>query len=340
MTASYTVRTAKGDKSFTPGSGYVLPHEHIICDLRARWSGEGDAHDLDAPGLALGPEAIDAVRRDSQGTVRENLMLSDWYVASQELLEARRSGCALIVDLTAHGLGAMPSLAVRAADAAGLDTVIAVGRYIVAALTPEERDLPSAALAEEWTKAAENGIDGCAVGVIGEIGLSVDMHEAERRSLEAAAITHQRTGLAVNVHIEPGYGLGNAHEALSVLESGGTDPAKIAFSHIDYETDRDALIELARRGCYLEFDLFARAYPPVSEPDRVDMITSLVEAGHGDRVLLSQDICMRHGLRRWGGPGYAHLAREIHPVLRDRLGAAGTQLLISENPLRFLSLAP
>jgi phosphotriesterase-related protein len=265
-------------------------------------------------------------------------MLSDWYLAAQELREARNSGCALVVDLTVQGLGPSPSLSVRAANEAGLPVVTAVGRYVVAALAPEQRELSADALADEWIATVENGMDGCAVGIIGEIGVSRSMHDAEHRSLHAAALTHKNTGLGVNVHIEPGYGLGTAHEALDVLESGGADPAKTAISHVDYETDLDALIRLARRGCYLEFDLFARSFPPVSEQERLRTILSLVEAGYGERILLSQDICMRHSLLRWGGPGYAHLAREIHPELRHRVGSATTDLLISENPLRFLSV--
>src|SRR5437879_13335248 len=45
--------------------------------------------------------------------------------------------------------------------------------------------------------------------------------------------------------------------------------AGATLSHIDYETDVNALIQVARSGCYLEFDLFARTLPPISEHERL-----------------------------------------------------------------------
>ncbi|WP_460062883.1 hypothetical protein [Streptomyces sp. YKOK-I1] len=68
--------------------------------------------------------------------------------------------------------------------------VTAVGRYVAGSLTPAQRELAADALADEWTDAAEDGIDGCAVGVVGEIGVSA----AGSRPVSGTGLLPRRSG--------------------------------------------------------------------------------------------------------------------------------------------------
>lgn len=339
---SWTLRTTAGPVSLAPEDGYVLPHEHIIFDLRRRWHGEGACDDLDEPGKEVTLPNLDALRHHPQATARENLVFTDWYLAAKELREARQTGCTLVADLTTAGLSPMPSLVHRAAQQAGLHAIVPVGRYMASTLDAAERERPAEEVAERWLSQITEGIDGCIPGVIGEIGVGPDLAEAEHRSLQAAAITQQRTGLAVNVHIEPLSGV--LKPALDAMEKAGADMTRVIVSHMDFRISHQDIGEVLRRGSYAEFDLFGRAplfrfggrYSDDDE-SRVAALIDLAEHGHLDQLLVSHDICMRHCLKRYGGYGYAHLSRHIFPVLEKALGADALTTLTRRNPLRALA---
>jgi phosphotriesterase-related protein len=343
VSGRFRVRTAAGDRVLDPDAGYTLPHEHLVCDLRARWWGEGDAWALDPPGSRVAMEALDELRHRPQATIRENLVLSDWYLAATELRHVRDTGGGLVVDVTVEGLFPEPRLSRRAAELAGLHAVVALGRYLPASLSPAERDEPVESLVDRWTGQAENGVDGCAIGVIGELGVGPDLSDVERRTLVAGGRVAVATGLAVNVHVEPGSS--RVHEALDILAETGADLGRVAVSHVDAAPDTAALARLLDRGCYAEFDLFGRAPAyrfggrySADDETRVDVLCELADRGYADRLLLSQDICMRHALLHYGGYGYAHLARHVLPVLTERLGAAAVRQMTCVNPLRFLAV--
>ncbi len=64
----------------------------------------------------------------------------------------------------------------------------------------------------------------------------------------------------------------------------------------------------------------------------------LLDAGYGERLLLSQDVCERLQLRAYGGFGYAHLLTTIRPRLRRAGVDEDTlDLLLRRNPARLLA---
>ncbi len=101
--------------------------------------------------------------------------------------------------------------------------------------------------------------------------------------------------------------------------------------------DHDYHLELARRGAYVQFDTVQGE----SEYDtrcRLDWIRSLAEEGFLDRLLLSQDVCLRSNYSTFGGPGYAYVVT----TFADRLRAEGFEesdldQLFVENPRRMLT---
>ncbi len=65
----------------------------------------------------------------------------------------------------------------------------------------------------------------------------------------------------------------------------------------------------------------------------------LVERGHADRLLLSQDVCHNSQLKAYGGNGYVHLFETFLPELR----AAGVsedaiEQMTIVNPARILAV--
>lgn len=333
------VRTARGPKIFASDGGHVLPHEHIVVDARVWWEGPGDWDELDP-----GDDAhLDAARiaRLPQAVVRENMVLSDWYVSAQELRLARVAGCQLVTDLTVRGLDPHPALAARAAELAGLDIVLGVGRYLDPTLSEEERAKTTEQLVDEWTTQMEEGDEGLLPGIIGEIGTSETITHAEATSLRAAARLQIASGLPVNVHVHP-YAR-QAVAAIKLLDQEAADLSRVAISHCDGDLDLKWLRQLLDMGVYVEMDQFGTGpdrliggsgYP--SDKERVEAVVALCQEGFAKRLLLSHDICHRNSLHRYGGWGYDHIPRTVVPLLRERLGNELAKQLTSTNALRLL----
>ena len=341
MHDSYRVQTVHGARHLSPTEGHVLPHEHILCDSRIWWEGQGDWREFDDHQVVQST-TWSALAERPQALTRENLILSDWYLGANEMRLARDSGAQLLVDLTVLGIGPNPEMSVRAARLAEIELVISVGRYLHDTLAEDERALPVGALVDRWLQQIDEGVDGYFPGIIGEIGTSESLWPDEVNSLKAAARTQQQTGLAINVHVHP-YAR-RAMEAIDILTSAGADPSRVAISHLDCDLDIKQLTQVLRAGVYVEMDNFGTGrqrlvlgdgYP--DDAERLDMIEELCSLGFGSRLLLSHDINHRNSLVRNGGWGYRHIGTDVIPRLADRLGHEATQRLVSDNPLTYLS---
>jgi phosphotriesterase-related protein len=120
------------------------------------------------------------------------------------------------------------------------------------------------------------------------------------------------------------------------------------MSHIDRTLfDRDSMLALADTGCVLEFDLFGTesSYypqdPTVDLPNdgiRVGHIRALIAAGHVDRLLISEDVCRKTQLVRYGGEGYAHILRRVLPLMLARgIDGADIRRITRTNAARLLT---
>ncbi len=74
----------------------------------------------------------------------------------------------------------------------------------------------------------------------------------------------------------------------------------------------------------------------VTDKDAV-AILKLIDAGFGDRILLSHDVCWKTHLRKYGGFGYSFIIEEFLPYLR-KIGVEDDQInmMMIENPKRIL----
>ena len=69
--------------------------------------------------------------------------------------------------------------------------------------------------------------------------------------------THPPAFTGAPLIIHPGRDEKSPFEILDVLEKAGADLSRTVMSHLDRTIfDNDKLLELAKRGCYLEYDLF------------------------------------------------------------------------------------
>ena len=82
-----------------------------------------------------------------------------------------------------------------------------------------------------------------------------------------------------------------------------------------------------------------RLFQRAGEPKVVELIKTMLDEGHVDRLMLSQDVCHDSQLTSYGGAGYTYLQRTFLP----RLAAAGIDAATIEkitvaNPARILTL--
>jgi len=272
--------------------GFVLPHEHTgiqLWQIPNRW----DYWELTPDDALILPE----------------------------LVAFRAAGGGTLVDLTLPGVGRDPLRLRRYAQASGLHIVMGTGWYRTAYYPVEalidRRSVDD--LADELVHEIEEGVDDTDIrpGIIGEIGTDKPWLTAlEERVHRAAGRAARRTGLAITTHsVMSAVGLAQ----LGIFEEEGVDPGRVVIGHADSYPSLDHYLEIIRRGANLEFDFLGMSFTPMErhgEPRIVDLARELIERGHADRLLLSQDVCHNSQLTAYGGNGYVHLFATFLPQLR------------------------
>ena len=83
------------------------------------------------------------------------------------------------------------------------------GYYLQSSHPPAVKSMSADAIADEIVAEALDGIDGaCAIGLIGEIGVSSEFTPEEEKSLRGAARAQARTRLPLMVHLPGWFRLG------------------------------------------------------------------------------------------------------------------------------------
>lgn len=324
--------------------GHTQTHEHLLSDLspiigRATM-GPIHSHPSDPPG-SLADEmpastrgrAEESIRLDNRDWIarhvlnHDNLRMTDSDLAVTELLRYRDAGGATVVESTPIGLGRDPLGLTKIARATGVNVVMGTGFYVRDYHPRAIQSATEAEIVDFLVRDISEGHrdTGIRPGIIGEIGLSSPTHPDEAKVLRAAVRAQTDTGLALQVH--PGRDRRSPADVLRQVEAAGGDPTRLVVAHIDRTlTDIADMLELARTGCYLEFDLFGQesSYYAMSDVDRpndaqrIDALTALTDAGFGHRLVIAQDICQKVYLQRYGGPGYAHILDNVLPVMHRK----------------------
>jgi phosphotriesterase-related protein len=246
----------------------------------------------------------------------------DEQIIAPELEEFRSRGGGTVVDLTLPGVGRDPERLVRLSTATGLHIVMGCGWYR-GAYYPVEALIDRRSvddLADELTGEIESGVGDTGVrpGIVGEIGTDKPWLSAlEERVHRAAARAARRSGLALTTHsVMSDVGIAQ----LDLFEEEGLDPGRVIIGHADSYPSLDYHLAIVGRGACVEFDFLGMRFTPREEHGEgrlIELLLELLERGHGERILLSQDVCHDSQLKVYGGHGYAYLAETFLPRLRD-----------------------
>ena len=255
-----------------------------------------------------------------------------------------------IVDCSCLGLSRDVKKLHAVALPTGLNIIAGSGYYTVDTHPPQMDQWSAEEIAEQIVRELTEGIDETQIkaGVIGEVGTSEPIHPNEEKNLIAAAMAFQKTGAPVYVHTYP-WGR-SALQAVETLLGHGASPDKIVVCHLDVEPDTEYIKAVLDMGVFLEFDNFGKEFRIDAtdgsfaggnfcrDIDRVRIVKKLVEWGYGKQVLITNDICLKGMLRAYGGRGYAHILKNIFPMMRQEgIDQETVTMFMQDNPKRLFS---
>ena len=327
-----------------------MTHEHVLSDLSPL---EPPPQDPAARALYDAPVAIDNIGYLNwfYSPNADNLRLDDVEAAITELALYRGHGGGAIVEASSIGLSRDPVGLARVSRATGVHVVMGCSYYLDASHPPGMDARTEDELAAQIVADITVGVDGTGIraGIIGEVGCSWPLTPNERKVLRASATAQRRTGAAILIH--PGRDDRSPAEILDVLEDAGADLTRSIIGHLDRTVlDRTALLRLAGRGVYLEWDHFGFErswYPPNLKVDmpsnagRMDYLAYMISEGYGDKLLVAHDVASKVRLTRYGGHGYFYILAFIVPRMRERrFSEDDIQRILVTNPARVLAIEP
>ena len=241
--------------------GVTLTHEHIIVDF---------------------------IGADSTGPHRWN---KDTVVAVIEpfLNQIRELGCQSFIDCSPDYLGRDVEILSELSARTGLHIITNTGYYgaYQDKYVPQHAFTDNAQeLAACWIAEWEHGIGNTGIkpGII-KIGVDGDapLTEMHRKLVEAAALTHLASGLAIASHTGPETTI---FEQKDILEKAGVAPEALIWTHAQRGT-QESHIEAAQTGIWVSLDNVTDNAENVE--NYVQMLLNLKQNDLLNKVLLSHD---------------------------------------------------
>jgi phosphotriesterase-related protein len=263
----------------------------------------------------------------------------DEALAAQELASFTAAGGRSIVETTTIGIGRDPEGLKRVSEASGVNIVMGTGWYREPVYPDYIARSSVDQLADRMVADIVDGVGdtGVRAGVIGEIGTEVEfLGPAQERVFRAAARAQRQTGVAISTHCQRTGRLGP--EQVDLLFEEGVPADRIVIGHHGDKKHVEHELGLLERGVYVQIDHvgFEDLQP---DEQRARNVKAIIDAGFGDRLLISQDVCFPQHLEWFGGYGYGYLLREFVPLLLS-IGVTQAQVetLLVANPARVLSI--
>uniref|UniRef100_UPI00358F46E9 phosphotriesterase-related protein isoform X1 n=2 Tax=Myxine glutinosa TaxID=7769 RepID=UPI00358F46E9 len=326
--------------------GITLPHEHICIDASLLRCPDSSGEDRgNAPFDWCN---LHWIQQHPFGH-RSNLELyKEMDTIKEELCSFRKAGGGTLVENSSIGLQRNVKVLRQLSLDSGVNIVCGTGFYVDSSHSKETRNMSEEQLAEVMRRELLEGVDGTGIccGIIGEIGCSWPITESEIRVLRAAATVQASLRCPLIVH--PGRHHDSPFQIVRLLQESGADLHKTVMSHIDRTLfEKNQLLEFAKLGCYLEYDLFGLEVLDYElnlnvdmpcDSERIRRIQMLLEEGLVDQLLMSHDIFSCHRLSRFGGHGYSHILQNIVPKMKRRgVPQAAIERMLIHNPRTWLA---
>ena len=231
------------------------------------------------------------------------------------LARVKELGVNALADCTTAFFGRRPELLRRISMESGMLLLTNTGYYAAR----QRLYVPAHAFGEtaeqiaaRWIREWEDGIDetGVRPGFIKTAVEEDPLSEIETRLVQAAILTHLKTGLVIQTHT--GNNLPAASAILDALEQAGADPSAWIWVHAHAVEDPAPLLAAARRGAWISLDGLCEE----NSQSILSQLRTLRAGGFLAQVLLSHDgdsFTVDGGLRP-----YDYLLTDFIPLLRRR----------------------
>ncbi|MFO7547193.1 MAG: hypothetical protein R6W77_17005 [Trueperaceae bacterium] len=184
------------------------------------------------------------------------------------------------------------------------------------------------------------GIDGTPIkaGIVKAGSEYNAFNDAARKLFRVAARAHAETGAPIVTHTTGGT---MGMDQVDYLSSNGVPAHRIALSHMDRNVDAGEHARIAETGAYLGYDCFGKTkYGP--DEALVALIRTMIDRGHGKRLLIGNDLGRPSYWRAYGGgPGLDYVLTTFVPrLLGSGFQQSEIDMLLIDNPRRFLEGVP
>ncbi len=299
------IRTVLGDID-PDGLGLIYTHEHLFTNP--------PAHQKD-----------------------RDLELSSYECSAHEMTIFKEHGGTLLVEASTLDYGRDSASMARVSAETGVHLVAVTGFNKALYFPLWVATTPVNAIAETLVRDVVEGMDG-GPHKAGHLksGSSYNViHGLEEKVTRAVGCAYRETGAPIWLHTESG---AMGMEMLDILEDEGVDLEAVVVGHCDRNPDPFYHASLANRGAIVQFDGVGKVkYHPDSV--RISCIRALLDAGHGNRLLISGDMGRCSYLTGYGGgPGFGYIAGKFIPRMRaEGISETAIETIFTKSPVRWLA---
>jgi len=266
--------------------GMILPHEHLFVDL--------------------GPIAAESYRHaDPADVIR---------VMAPEIAKIQQQGITALVECTPVGVGRRADIDLAVSKATNFPVVLPTGIYREPWVPTWAQAATEEQLTEWLLTELTDQIESCGVRAAwikisaGNDGIT----SCEAKILRAAAQAGRATNAIIGRHTIRG---SVVPDQLDLLEAAGYTADRFIWIHTQADPDFALHLEMAERGVWLEYDAIGA---PDMDDTFIDWICRLLDAGHGEKLLLSHDRGWYDPSKPGGGvpQPYTYLCETFLPKLQ------------------------
>jgi phosphotriesterase-related protein len=286
--------------------GMILPHEHVFVDLRT-WDQPGYAQADPADVIAL---------------------------MAPEIEKAKALGVTVIGECSTVGVGRRADILKAVSEATDFPLLVPTGIYREPWIPDWAHDTSEEYLREWMTGELQGEIEGSGVQA-GWIKLSAGddgLTTCEIKVLRAAIAAGAATGAVIGSHTIRGRVV---RDQLDIVEEMGHTPERFIWIHAQAEPDFDLNLEMGRRGAWISYDGIGSE--DTDDDFYVERIRRMLDAGLGDRLMLSHDRGWYDPAQPGGGTPrpFTYISEQLLPKLRAAGVDEGTvHQLTHTNPFR------
>ena len=279
----YFIQTVRG-RNKPSELGLTLIHEHLMVDFIGADKASKDRYNQDEV----------------------------FEVMLPYLKEIKDLGVTGFAECTPMFLARDAELMKRFADALDMHILTNTGMYKEPYLPQYAFEKSADELAQMWISEIKDGIEGTQIKA-GFIKIAVNpgsLIPIQQKIVRASARTSKATGATIACHT--GHGVA-VMETLSILKEEKLPLEKFIFVHAGSEGDIKYHLAVAEQGAWVEYDSIS----PGEANRYIQLIKTMIDNGHEDRLLLSQDAGWYNVGQAKGGNirGFAYIIKDFIPLM-------------------------